>query len=170
MKKLFSPLLLICVIMSCNAQDTHLEQFYHKYDSAGAETTKGTINLALLMNFATAEDSSNGWWKKVTMCRFLAVDPAKSGKAGEEWGDLTRSIKEDHFEEWMSFRQGKGMFRVLSRDRRDGQEDIVCLAMDEHGGGVFFHLRGRFDAGDKAHIQASMQDREGLVPLTNVKN
>jgi hypothetical protein len=168
MKKLIIPMLFLCVNSSCQAQESHLEQFYHKYDS-GTEGSTGSINLALLLNFG-GTDSSNGWWKKVTMCRFVAVDPAKSPKAGEEWSDLTRSLKADHFEEWMSYRKGKGTLRVMSREAGDGQEDIVCVAVDQHNEGVFFHIRGRFDEADKVRIQAALQDKEGLTPLTNVKN
>lgn len=157
MKKILTPLMTLLVAVACHAQENHLDQFYRKFDAAGEETAKGSINLALLMNFGGA-DSGNGWMKKVTMCRFLALDPEKTAKAAEEWSELTQSLRDDHFEEWMSVRKGKGNFRVLSRDRKDGQEDIVCVAADEHGAGVFFHLRGRFTAGDKARIQATINN------------
>lgn len=154
---MLTPLITLLVTVACHAQESHLDQFYQRFDAAGAETTKGSINLALLMNFS-GTDSTDGWMKKVTMCRFLTLDPEKTPKAGEEWAALTQSLKDDHFEEWMSVRKGKGNFRLLSRDRRDGQEDIVCVAADEHGAGVFFHLRGRFTAKDKARIQSSIND------------
>jgi hypothetical protein len=160
MKKIITPLLTLLVAVSCHAQESHLDQFYQKFDAAGAETTKGSINVALLLNFA-ASDSSDSWTKRVTMCRFMAIDPEKTPKSAEEWADLKQSLKDDHFEEWMSVRKGKSNFRIMARDRKDGQEDVVCLAVDEHGEGVFLHLRGRFSAADKARIQASIQDREG---------
>jgi hypothetical protein len=160
MKKFITPLLALLVAVACHAQESHLDQFYQKFDAAGAETTKGSINLALLLNFSTS-DTADSWTKKVTMCRFLAIDPQKTPKAAAEWADLKQSLKDDHFEEWMSVRKGKSDFRLMARDRKDGQEDVICLAVDEHGEGVFFHLRGRFSATDKARIQAAMQDREG---------
>lgn len=156
-KKILAPLMIILIGVACHAQDSHLDRFYQKFDAGGAETAKGSINLSLMMNFG-GTDSSDGWMKKVTMCRFLTLDPEKTAKAAEEWTELTSSLKEDHFEEWMSVRKGKGNFRILSRDRRDGQEDIVCVAADEHGAGVFFHLRGRFTAADKDRIRASMDN------------
>jgi hypothetical protein len=160
MKKIITPLMTLLFAVACQAQESHLDQFYQKFDAAGAETTKGSINLALLMNFGE-KDSSDSWLKKVTFCRFLTLDPEKSPKAGQEWADLTQSLKDDHFEEWMSVRKGKSNFRLLAKDRKDGQEDVVCVCVDEHGEGVFFHLRGKFSAADKARIQAAMQDHEG---------
>src|SRR5580658_7443187 len=131
MKKIIIPLLTLLVAVACHAQESHLDQFYQKFDAAGAETTKGSINLALLMNLG-ASDSSDGWMKKVTMCRFLTIDSAKTPKAAQEWADLTQSLKDDHFEEWMSVRKGKSNFRIMARDRKDGQEDVVCVVVGEH--------------------------------------
>lgn len=161
MKKIITPLLTLLVAVSCHAQESHLDQFYQKFDAAGAETTKGSINLSLLLNLSTSTDSSNGWMKKITLCRFLTIDSVKMQKAGREWAELTQSLKDDHFEEWMSIRKGKSNFRIMARDRQDGQEDVVLVGVDTNGGGVFFHLRGKFTAADKAHIQTVMNDREG---------
>jgi hypothetical protein len=161
MKKIIIPLLTLLVAVACHAQESHLDQFYQKFDAAGAETTKGSINLALLLNLGGEADSTNSWMKKVTMCRFLTLDPGKSAKAGQEWAELTQSLKDDQFEEWMSVRKGKSNFRIMAKDRKDGQEDVVCVAVDEHGEGVLFHLRGKFSTGDRARIREMMNDREG---------
>jgi hypothetical protein len=142
------------------ARETHLDQFYQKFSSGGAESATGSINLALLLNISSP-DSTNGWWHRVTLCRFMTIDKEKTPGAAEEWEELTQSLKDDHFEEWMSVRHGKGNFRVMARDRKDGQEDVACVAIDQQGSGVFFHLRGRFYAADKARIEAAIQDREG---------
>jgi hypothetical protein len=160
MKKIIIPLMTMLVTVACHAQESHLDQFYQKLDAAGTETTKGSMNLTLLLNLA-GSDSSNSWMKKVTVCRFLAMDSLEAPKAGQEWADLTESLKADHFEECMSVRKGKSNFRIMTKDRKDGQEDVVCVVTGDHGGGVFFHVRGRFSAADKARIQKMMQDREG---------
>ena len=160
MKKIITPLMTLLVAVACHAQESHLDQFYQKFDAASSETTKGSINLSLFLNLA-GSDSSNSWMKKVTVCRFLTIDSLETSRASQEWADLTQSLKDDHFEEWMSVRKGKSDFRVMARDRKDGQQDVVCLAVDERGEGVFFHLRGRFSAADKARIQTAMQDRQG---------
>ena len=141
MKKIITPVLVMLVAMACHAQESHLDQFYHKFDASGSETVKGSINLALLMNFG-ASDSSDSWMKKVTMCRFMTIDPEKTPTAEQEWADLKQSLKDDHFEEWMSVRKVKGNFRLLAKERKDGQEDIVAVATGDRGEGVFFHLRG----------------------------
>lgn len=160
MKKLITPLLFLFVSCTSGAQETHLDQFYRKFSSGGAETSVGSINLSLLLNL-NSPDSVDGWWHKVTLCRFMAIDKEKTARAGQEWDELTQSLKDDHFEEWMSVRHGKENFRVMGKDRKDGQEDVVCVAIDQHGSGVFFHLRGRFSAADKARIEAALQEREG---------
>jgi hypothetical protein len=157
MKKIIAPVLVMLVAVACHAQESHLDQFYQKFDASGPETMKGSINLALLMNFG-ASDSSDSWMKKVTTCRFMAIDPDKTPKAEQEWADLRQSLKDDHFEEWLSVRKGKGNFQLLSKDRKDGQEDIVCVVTGDRGEGVFFHLRGRFTAADKARIEATLQN------------
>jgi hypothetical protein len=165
MKKIIAPLFTLLVAVTCHAQESHLDRFYQKFDAAGAETTKGSINLALLLNLSTSDDSANGWMKKVTMCRFMTIDSAKMAKAAQEWAELKQSLKDDNFEEWMSIRKGKSNFRVMARDRKDGQEDVVLVGVETNGGGVFFHLRGRFTAEDKARVQAAMQDHEGSIDL-----
>jgi hypothetical protein len=157
MKKIITPVMVLLVTVACHAQESHLDQFYQKFDASGSETTKGSINLALLLNFSSS-DTADSWTKKVTMCRFMTIDPAKTPTAGQEWAELKQSLKDDHFEEWMSVRKGKGNFRLLAKERKDGQEDIVAVATDEHGQGVFFHLRGRFTAADKARMEAALEN------------
>ncbi|HEV3410832.1 MAG TPA: DUF4252 domain-containing protein [Puia sp.] len=160
MKKIIPPLMALFITVACHAQESHLDQFYQKFDAGGAETAKGSINMALMLNFSSS-DTGDSWTKRITMCRFLTIDPEKTAKAGQEWAELKQSLKDDQFEEWMSVRKGKSNFKVMSKNRKDGQEDVVCVAVDEHGEGVFLQLRGRFTAADKARIQAAMQDREG---------
>jgi hypothetical protein len=169
MKKLFTPLpgarmlaaplLAILFTFTACAQDTHLDQFYKKFNSSENETSNGTINLSLLLNLsASSNPADTGWWHKITLCRFIAIDSAKTAGAAKEWSELNQSLRDDHFEEWMSVRHGKENFRMLARERKDGQEDVVCVAVDENGSGVFFHLRGRFSAADKDRIGAALQD------------
>ena len=44
-------------------------------------------------------------------------------------------------------------FQIMTKGRKDGQEDVVCVISGDHGGGVFIHVRGRFSAADKVRIQ-----------------
>src|SRR5580658_9441499 len=139
MKKIIIPLLTLLVAVACHAQESHLDRFYQKFDAAGAETAKGSINLALLLNLSTSSDSSDGWKKKVTMCRFITIDSMKSAKAAQEWAELAQSLKDDRFEEWMSIRKGKSNFRLMASARKDGQQDVVCMGVNPDGGGIFVH-------------------------------
>jgi len=160
MKKIIIPLMTMLVVVACHAQESHLDQFYQKFDASGSETTKGSMNLSLFLNLA-GSDSSNSWMKKVTVCRFLTIDSLETSRASQEWADLTQSLKDDHFEEWMSVKKGKSNFRIMTKDRKDGQEDVVCVVAGDKGGGVFFHIRGRFSTADKVRIQEMMQDHDG---------
>jgi hypothetical protein len=159
MKKFIAPMLILLISCGADAQETHLDQFYRKYNSGGAESSVGSINLSLLLNISSP-DSTDGWWHRVSMCRFLTIDKEKTPRAGQEWDELTQSLRDDHFEEWMSVRHGKENIRLMAKDRKDGQEEVVCVAIDQHGSGVFIHLRGRFSAADKARIEAAVQDRQ----------
>jgi hypothetical protein len=110
------------------------------------------------LNAGSADSAGSGWLNRITMVRFMTIDAAKTPSASQEWGELTHSLQADHFEEWMSVRKGKGDFRLLSKDRPDGQEEVVCVIVDKDGNGLFFHLRGRFSAADREKIQSALQE------------
>lgn len=167
MKKLFFPLLIVLISFTACAQQAHLDQFYQKFNSGNTSgsgdvsfSSAGSFNVSMLFNLSSKDAADTGWWHKITLCRFLMIDSAKAQSA-QAWAELNQSLREDHFEEWMTVRHGKGNFRLLSKDRKDGQEDVVCVAIDNNGSGIFFHLRGRFSENDKNRISAALQDKNG---------
>jgi hypothetical protein len=167
MKKLFFPLFVVLISFSACAQENHLDQFYQKFNSGENSGSgnisfsgSGSFNISLLLNLSSDNAADTSWWHKITMCRFLTIDSGKAQNS-QAWAALNQVLREDHFEEWMTVRHGKENFRLLSKDRKDGQEDVVCVAIDKNGSGVFFHLRGRFSADDKSRIGAALQDKNG---------
>ncbi len=163
MQKIFLPVLVLLVSFTACAQPSHLDQFYQKFNAGGSDGGSaggsGFINPSLLLNISCSDPDSCRWRHKITLLRFLTIDGSKTPTAGREWNELAQSLREDHFEEWISVRKGKGNLRLLSKDGKDGQEDIVCLIIDKDGNGIFFHLRGRFSAADKTSIEAAFQGR-----------
>src|ERR1700709_964445 len=124
MQKLLFPLALLLVTFTACAQSSSLDQFYQKFNTGDGN---GSINPAFLLNISGQDQhsDSSGWLKKITVVRFMTIDAAKTPAASQEWSELTRSLKADHFEEWMSVHKGKGDFRLMSKDRKDGQEEVV---------------------------------------------
>ncbi len=159
MQKLLFPLALFMISLTACAQESHLDQFYHKFNSTDEGGINGSISPSFLLNMSGSfnvgsEDSvKNAWLRKITQIRFLSSEVPKTPAASQEWSELTRSLKDDEFEEWFSVRQGKGTVRVLSKERKDGQEEVVCVVVDKDGSGLLFQLRGRFSTADKARMQ-----------------
>jgi hypothetical protein len=159
MQKLFFPLALLMISLTACAQESHLDQFYHKFNSADEGGVNGSISPSFLLNMSgslnvgSGDSTKNEWLHKITQIRFLSIDGAKTPAATQEWSELTRSLKDDEFEEWFSVCQGKGTVRVLSKEKKDGQEEVVCVVVDKDGSGLLFQIRGRFSAADKARMQ-----------------
>lgn len=159
MQKLLFPLVLFLISLTACAQESHLDQFYHKFNSTDEGGINGSISPSFLLsmsgsfNVGGGDSTKNEWLRKVTQIRFLSIDAAKTPAASQEWSELTRSLKDDEFEEWFSVRQGKGTVRVMSKERKDGQEEVVCVVVDKDGSGLVFQLRGRWTAADKARMQ-----------------
>jgi hypothetical protein len=164
-KSLATPLLILLVSFTACAQHSSLDQFYEKYHSTG---NKDDISFdpSFLLNISfngsnpaspagSAKDKPTDWSRKITSLRCLSIDAAHA----QEWADLSRTLKKDNFEEWFSVRKGKGRLQLLSRDGKEGPEEVVCLIVGEEGNGLFFHLRGHFTATDKARMQISLQDQ-----------
>jgi|ERR1700744_3030059 len=159
MQKFLFPLALLVISLTACAQESRLDQFYHKFNSTDEGGINGSISPAFLLNMSgsfnvgSADSVKNRWIRKITQIRFLSIDGAKTPAVSEEWSELTRSLKDDAFEEWFSIREGKGTVRVLSKDGKDGQEELVCVVVDKDGSGLVFQLKGKFSAADKAQIQ-----------------
>jgi hypothetical protein len=165
MQKIIFPLALLMISLTACAQESHLDQFYHKFNDASEDGVNGSINPAFLLsmsgslNTGSADSAKNQWIRKITHIRFLSIDGAKTPATSQEWSELTRSLKDDEFEEWFSVREGKGTVRVLSRDGKDGQEEVVCVIGDKDGSGLVFQLKGRFSAADKARMMGAFKQQ-----------
>ncbi len=167
-KPISFPLLMLLVSFTACAQSSNLDRFYQKYqgashqDKSGIEggwnfsfTSSGDSKVSS-RNEEAAGQSADDWFHKVSFIHCLSIDSTQT----REWSDLSRSLSKDDFEEWVSVRHGKGRFQLLSRDGKDGLEDVVCLIVGKGGNGLFFHLRGHFTAADKSRIRAAFQEKD----------
>jgi hypothetical protein len=113
-------------------------------------------------NDRTGDNSGEdgNWMHKITAIRCLIIDGKKTPNAANEWSDLTRALRADHFEEWFSIRKGTGRVQLLSRDKGDTMEEIACLIVGDDGSGLFFHLRGHFTAADRARMESALQSHD----------
>ena len=164
MNKTMLLLALVVSSMTACAQPSHLDAFYRKYHDGGEGNTQLSVDPGFLFSasFApNASDSEKSWMHKITQVRCLIVDAKKGAENGREWADLGASLRADRFEEWFSVRKGNSRFQLLSRDDRDNLKDFACLIVGDDGGGLFFHLRGRFTEADKAKIEAALQSHDG---------
>jgi hypothetical protein len=157
MKQSMFPFLMLLVSLAACGQESHLDRFYHKFAAEGTNDLTGSVNPSFLLNISCGGSGDSGWMHKITMVRCLTVDAGKTPDAGQEWNELAQSLRAYHFEEWFSIRH-KGDIRLLSKDRADGQEEVVCVIVDQHGSGLLFHLRGRFTAADKDRISGAFRD------------
>jgi hypothetical protein len=162
MKKLTFPLLAILVTFTACAQSSHLDKFYHKYHDNAENNNGFDPGLLFSASFSgkSSDDKDDNWLHKVTSVRCLIIDGKKTPDAGQEWSDLSASLKADHFEEWFSVKKGQGRVQLLSLDGKDSLEDIACLIVGDDGGGLFFHLRGHFTAADKARMESALQSHD----------
>jgi hypothetical protein len=157
MKPITFPLLMLLVSFTACAQTTHVDQFYQKYQDAKKDKD-GIEGGGWQFNFTSSGSSrpTDDWFSKVSFLHCLSIDAAQT----QEWSDLNRSIGKDNFEEWFSVRHGKGRFRMLTSDGKEGVEDVICIIVGKEGNGLFFHMRGRFSAADKDRIKAAFQKKE----------
>jgi hypothetical protein len=157
MKSITFPLLILLVSFSANAQTSHVDEFYQKYQEA-KKNKDGIEGGGWQFNFTSSGSSkpTDDWFSKVSFLHCLSIDAAQT----QEWSDLNRSISRDNFEEWFSVRHGKGRFQMLTCDGKEGVEDVVCIIVGKEGKGLFFHMRGRFSAADKDRIKAAFQAKE----------
>lgn len=164
MKKITFPLLILLVAFSACAQPSHLDRFFHRYQNKSDGESNDSFNPGFLFSASFSGkgsgDKDDSWMHKVTSVRCFIIDGKKTPAAGQEWADLSASLKADNYEEWFSVKKGQGRVQLLSLDGKDNQEDIACLLVGDDGGGLFFHLRGHFTAADKARMQAALQNHD----------
>jgi hypothetical protein len=190
MQKLFLPLALAGIVLgslSACAQDSHLDKFYHKYQSAPASgahdaaTGNGTgatgktsitissddgslsLDPSFMLNAcfpASDGQAASGWVHKMTNLRLLILDGEKNPSARQEWTDLEESLKQDRFEELLTIRKGSDRVRLLSKDAAAGVKEVAFLVAGKDGSGLFFHFRGHFTEKDMAGIQSAFQSHD----------
>jgi uncharacterized protein DUF4252 len=152
-KASFSLIVCLTTLVAC-AQSSHLDKVYQQY---GVGFDPGML---LSASFRGTDDAAGNWLHRVSSVRCLVIDGKKSTQAKQEWVDLTASLRADHFEEWFSSRKGRQRFQLLSLDGKDNFTEFACVIVGDDDSGVFFDLRGRFTAADKARIEGALQSHD----------
>jgi hypothetical protein len=172
MNKLLFPIALVITLSACSSANSQspdqrpsrdespsLDKFYNRFSSENKDGNSISIEPGFLLNANFSGKESNGsWMHKITKVRLLILDDKKTSSRQQEWNELSQSLQKDQFEELLTIRKGKDRVQLLSKDRRDGQKEVVFLAGDKDGGGLFIHFRGHFTAADMEKIQSSLQD------------
>lgn len=166
MRTLLFPLAFMAFTLSACAQESGLDKFYNKYKNSGNIDGSISIDPGFLLKASFSSGEKEGehggdksdWLHKVTRLRVLILDGKKTPSAVQDWKVLSRSLREEQFEELVSVRNGKDNMQLLDKERKDGLKEIVFLAAGEDGGGLFIAFRGNFTASDLEKIQAAIQD------------
>jgi hypothetical protein len=172
MNKLLFPLALLLTLSACSQhpdqrssgdESPSLDKFYNRFHTDDKE---GGISIdpGFLLNagFSGKDDDKDhsGWMHKVTHVRLLILDDKATPARQQEWSELSRSLRDDRFDELFTIRQGKDRVQLLSKERADGEKEVVFLAGDKEGGGLFIHFRGSFTAQDMEKIQSALQNKK----------
>ena len=186
MHKLLFSLAIASISLTSCAQDSHLDKFYRKYQSAAAspsgsigsdKASPGKTNITIssdngsslsldpsfMLNAcfpATDNSAASGWVHKMTNLRLIILDGEKNASAMQEWTELEQSLKQDQFEELLTIRKGSDRVRLLSKEGAEGMKQVAFLVAGKDGSGLFFHFRGHFTEKDMASIQSVLQSHD----------
>jgi hypothetical protein len=156
MQKLLLPLVLMLSTLAACGQRAPLDKFYDKYSAPGMNGDNVSIDPSFMLNASFSGDKKGDWFHKVTQVKLLLIDGKKPSAAGE-WSDLSQSIQSEDLEELFSVRKGSDRVQLLSKDRKDGQKEIVFVAGGKTGGGIFIQFSGHFTSADLAQMESSLQ-------------
>ncbi|HTI10845.1 MAG TPA: DUF4252 domain-containing protein [Puia sp.] len=167
MNKILFPLAVIITLSACSqgqaqrsARDENpsLDKFYDRFNAAGKEGSL-SFDPGFMLNasFSGKKSDNSSWIHKVTHVRLLILSDKKTKAQQEEWKELPRLLQEDRFEDLLTIRQGQDRVQLLSKERSDGEKDIVFWTGDKDGGGLLIHFRGPFTARDMEKIRESVQ-------------
>jgi len=170
MSKLLIPLALIITLSACSTANSQspgssrdesptLERFYNRFNSENHDGNSISIDPTFILNASfSGKESNKDWMHKITKVRLLILDDKKMSGLQQEWRELSESLQKDRFEELLTIRKGQDRLQLFSKDRSDGQKEVVFLAGEKAGGGLFIHFRGNFTAADMEKIQSTLQD------------
>ena len=170
MSKLLFPLALIITLSACSSANSQspgsshdespaLDRFYNRVNSENKDGNSISIDPSFMLNASFAgKESNKDWIHKITKVRLLILDDKKTSGLQQELTELSQSLQKDQFEELLTIRKGQDRVQLLSKDRKDGQKEVVFLAAGKEGGGLFIHFRGHFTAADMEKIQSTLQD------------
>jgi hypothetical protein len=168
MQKLLFPLALLITLSACSQgsagsparrsspDDGALDKFYDRFQDAHF-----SLDPRIMLNASfSGKETNSGWMHKVTQIRLLILGDKKTPAQQQEWSELSRSLRADQFDELVTIRKGEDKIQLLSKEREDGDKEIVFLAGNKNGGGLFFCFRGHFTEQDMNNILSALQDKD----------
>jgi len=169
MNKVLFPLALVITLAACSQgqaqrssrdESPSLDKFYERFNADGNEGGL-SFDPGFMLNasFSGKKSANSGWIHKVTHVRLLILGDKKNRAQQEEWKELPRLLQQDRFEDLLTIRQGQDRVQLLSKERKDGDKEIVFWTGDKDGGGLLIHFRGPFTAQDMEKIQSALQDK-----------
>lgn len=168
MKKLLFFSALIITLSACGQaqrrsgdESPSLDRFYDHFNADGqANSISLDPGFMLTASFSGKNKSNGNWIQKVTKVRLLILDDKKTTMQRADWNELTQSLQQDRFEELLSIRKGSDRVQLLSKERRDGDKEIVFWAGGKDGGGLLLHFRGPFTEKDMEEMQSAVRDNQ----------
>ncbi len=181
MQKFLLPLALMMISLSACSQESHLDKFFQKHQngsgsgfqisgsSGSASGTAGTgtngsasflLNASFSGKSSGSSSSTDAWMSKISSLRLIVLDGKTNPGADKDWKDLESCLRDDHFDELLSFRKGKERMRLLSKDVNEGIKEVAFLVAGKEDSGLFFHFRGHFTEKDLAAMQTFLQNHD----------
>ena len=164
MRLLILPALLAMLSLSACAQHAALDKFYAKFHGSSNNGLSISMDNNFMLNACfsgkegSAKSDSDGWFKKVTQIRLLILDE-KNAPSAKEWSALSSSLRDDHYEDLVSIRQGGDRVQLMSADVSGGLKDVVFIACGTEGGGMLVNFKGRFTEKDLEKMQDELNKK-----------
>lgn len=165
MKRLFLPLALVITLSACSqsqaqlAESPSLDKFYERFNADGNKDGNISVDPSFLLNASFSGDKNNNssWIHKVTHVRLLILGDKKTRAQQQEWNELPHTFRQDNFEDLLTIRKGQERVQLLSKERKDGDKEVVFWVADKDGSGLLIHFRGSFTEKDMDKIRESLQ-------------
>jgi hypothetical protein len=142
MKKLIFPAVFSLMVLACSGQNSTSISF--------------DPSFMLTASFHGKDDGT--WIQKVTRLNVMVLDGKKTADA-QRWSSLPHELRDDKFEDLLSFHKGGQRLQLMSRDGKEGLKEIAFLAGDGLGG-LYIQFAGKFTSKDLDQMLSSVRDKD----------
>jgi hypothetical protein len=155
MKPFLIPILLTLSLSACS-QDNTLDDFYNKYKSSDSVSMYLSLGPTFWLSSNLTGIDQDSWKSKVSWVHLLILDGKKLSRLSTDVDDLSRHLREEHYDDLVEVRKGKHQqFEILVHDIDSKTKDLVLLVHDTDGGTIFAQVRGKFTDKDLEKIRDS---------------